>query len=250
MEQNNQPQQDAPQVQDSESVEKDNRVTAIVAEAQKYGAGFSKILENAKPVRQKSVLPGKGPESYVERKMREKREEKQDKEIKDVINEALDPTAPINSAKRYIQDAQELTNKVVDLSANEGVQAALSKIDELVSSGQEKAVELSQRINISIRAFHNDMQNASAMSEDLEKRIDSLTPLIPNKNEGNVSGEILRKAAELDAVTSAANWSMATMFGLSAQSLLSNLDEAVEYTKDLDKQSVTDVNVVTDVVPK
>lgn len=250
MENNNQVQQDFSPATTAEDLEKDNRVSAIVAEAQKNGAGFSNILENAKPVRQKSVLPGKGPESYVERKMREKREEKQDIEIKNVINEALDPTAPINSAKRYIHDAQELTNKVVGLSSNEGVQKALGKIDELVKTGEQQAVELSQRINISIRAFHNDMQNANAMSEDLDSRIKNLLPLIPNKEGTNIAGEILRKAAELDAVTSAANWSMATMFGLSAQSLLSNLNEAVDYTKDMDIKNATDVNVVTDVDPK
>lgn len=207
-----------------------------------------KGLSSSKPSlkRKKSVLPGHGRESYVEKRMREKREEKDQKEINEVLVQALDCKAPINNAKMYIADAIELTNKVMTLSSNEGVQNALGDIDQLANLGDEKAKELSQRINVSILAFQNDMSGSQSMIKDLTGKIDVLEPKISEA----VDGATLRMAAELDAVTSAANWSLATMYGMSAQNLLSNLDEAVSYSKEKSDASVTDVNVITDVVVK
>lgn len=231
--------------QDSQSQE---RVQAIIEQAQAAGAGTSSIMKTIKSTGRRSVLPGQGKESYVERRMREKREQKENQETIALINEVLDINAPINNATRYVEDARELTTKVTDLSANEGVHAALAKIDEMANQGNNAAKELSKRVNVSIQAFQNDMENSIAMSSNLMIKVSTLAASTEGKEK--LDGPTLQLAAELDAQTSAANWSLATMYGMSANTLLSNLNEAVTFVEEQKKQEATDVTVVTDVQVK
>lgn len=234
------------QIVDKEAQE---RVQGIVSQAQKLG-----VIEDSKykqPKVRQSVLPGKKRESYAERKLREKKQDNIEKEIQELTDKILDVNEPVKNAMLYVEDAKVLTQKVTDLSQNEGVQKALSKLDELAKVGDQEALALSSRINVSIKAFQNDMENSIAMSSDLMAKVGVLSVMTEGKKK--LDGPCLQAAAALDAQTSAANWSLVTMYGISSQELLSDLDEAVKFTKpavEQDKEQATDVNVITDAVVK
>ncbi len=232
--------------------ELDARVQDIVKQAKEHGA-VKNSIEFKKSLNRQSVLPGKKRESYAERRMREKKEQKDNAEVQSLLNEVLDLNAPVNNAMRYVEDAKTLTDQVTNLAQNQGVQASLSKLDELASTGDEQAQELADRVQVSIKAFQNDMENSIAMSADLMSRVGVLSTLSQGKEK--IDGVTLRAASELDAQTSAANWSLVTMYGTSSQELLANLDEVVNYAKphiatEQETADAVDVNVITDAVVK
>lgn len=234
------------------SQEASQRVQSIVEQAKASGAyKESKVFKKSKS--RQSVLPGKKKESYAERRMRERKEEKDQQQLQQLLNETLDINAPINNAMAYVNDAKELTEKVTDLAQNHGVQASLSKLDELAKDGDQEAKKLATLVGVSMKAFENDMENSIAMSSDLMSRVGILSGMAQGKDK--IDGITLHAASELDAQTSAANWSLITHYGTSSQELLSNLNQVVEYTKEhlkqyKQQQDAVDVNVVTDVVVK
>ena len=201
-------------------------------------------------------------ESAIEARLRVRRQEsatqrsaEEQKAIDELIKKELDPNTPIKNALGFINDSTELTGRVIGLMQNEGIQAAILKIDELVAAGDAKAVSISESINMQCKAFERDMVQNKKLCDSLSTDVQQLAPLIENSVGGQLSGELLQQAVKLDSVASAANWMLSSAYAVTAQAFVDTVNDAVNYTKDVNQQAAneadaTNVNVITDVKPK